>query len=129
MTKRKILIIDDEKESIRPAFDLANALNFNDELEFTFVPRSQDIDYGSLREEFDLIIVDITLAKRSEFDGYGIIKKFVAGDYYPVDRTIILTGNSQVKSELERLGLPTEIEIVTKPVTFNDITTTLRKYL
>lgn len=118
---KKILIIDDEQASISPAFNLANALYFQNELEFVYKPRSQDVNYERLKDEFSIVIVDITLAARSEMDGYGVLNKIISNGLFPLSRLFILTGNSQIKSELEKRGINTSIKVVQKPVTFSEL--------
>lgn len=126
---KKILIIDDEQVSISPAFDLANAIFFNGELKFEYKPRSQDVDYLHLNEKYNVIVVDITLANKSEKDGYGVLKEIINNNLFPPNKIFILTGNSQVNLELHKHGISHDIKVVEKPVTFSKLADVLNDYL
>lgn len=116
-------------ESLKTAFDLANLRKFNGDLKIISVPRSQDIVYTSLMEDYDLIFIDITLASRSQLNGYGIIKKIMDSNYFPIDRIVILSGNTKIKDGLTQYGLPESIEVILKPVTFRQLEEILSKYI
>ena len=75
MNKKKILIIEDEWNTIKGSFELANIFAFNNELIFENKIKSQDVDYNSFKTSYCAIFIDITLAKNSKWDGFNIIKK------------------------------------------------------
>lgn len=129
MPDKKILIIEDQADSLRSAFDIANALDFNGSLQFEYLPKSQDVNYNTLKDEYELIFVDITLAIKSEMNGFGIIKKIVDENLFDQSKLFILTGNSQVEEGLEDNGISVPIPIITKPVTFKTIGAKLKKIL
>lgn len=126
--EKRILIIEDQKDSIESAFDFANEIGFNGELKFDYKPRSQDINYERL-SDFDLLFVDITLANKSQMNGFGIIKHIIDNTDYPLDRIVILTGNSLIKEGLKQNDIPENIEIVYKPVTFKQLIPVFQKFL
>lgn len=121
MKKHKILIFEDEINSIRGAFDFANALYFNDELDFKFASKSQDVNFGQL-ESYSMIFIDITLANKTAMDGYGVVSKIIERGTFPIEHIRILTGNSKVQDGLSVRNLPVnKIKVLYKPVDFNDI--------
>lgn len=129
MTEKKILLIEDQPSSIKSAFDIANALYFENKLTFTFVPRSQDVDYSRLKDDYDLVFVDITLAKRSEMNGYGIIKKLLSENLMAMDKILIMTGNSRIEENLKENGITTKLTIIKKPLTFVSLKPVLEQHL
>lgn len=70
----KVLIIENEYDSIRPVFNAAEKLILKQELEKVHIDKSQDIPWTELRS-FNAIFIDLSLATRSQQDGYGIIEK------------------------------------------------------
>lgn len=121
MKKHKILIFEDEINSIRGAFDFANALYFNGELDFKFASKSQEVNFGQL-ESYSMIFIDITLANKTAMDGYGVVSKIIERGTFPIEHIRILTGNSKVQDGLSVRNLPVnEIKVLYKPVDFNDI--------
>lgn len=128
MDKKRILIIEDQAESIKCAFDFANRLNFENTLEFKYIPRSQDVDFQNLMDYYDLIFVDITLADKFELNGFGVLSRIIKENLFPMER-IILTGNSKIKEGLSDNQLPENIKIVYKPVTFKQMSLVLKEKL
>lgn len=121
MKKYKILIFEDEINSIRGAFDFANALYFNNELDFKFAAKSQEVNFGQL-ESYSMIFIDITLANKTAMDGYGVVSRIIERGTFPIENIRILTGNSKVQDGLSVRNLPAnEIKVLYKPVDFNDI--------
>lgn len=123
----RVLIIDDDKVSMKSAFDLANSIYLDNQFSFEYASRSQDVTYDALKSKYDIIGVDITLANKSEMNGYQIIKKISDTNLFPISKVFILTGNSQVEAELKRIGINNAIEIVHKPVTFDELAVVLQK--
>ncbi len=127
--RKKILVVEDQMESLKTAFDLANLRKFNGDLQIISVLRSQDIVYTSLMKEYDLIFNDITLASRSQLNGYGIIMKIMDSNYFLIDRIVILSVNTKIKDGLKQYVLPESIEVILKPVTFRQLEEILSKYI
>lgn len=71
---KKVLVIEDEFMEVQVAFEYVNDMYLNGDLEITSVIKSQEVDFSKL-SDFDYIFLDITLAKKSQMDGYGILKK------------------------------------------------------
>lgn len=119
MNEKKILIFEDEWNSIKGSFELANIYAFENKLSFDIKTKSQDIAYNSWREFYDAVFVDITLAKNTKWDGFNIIKVIYDTDLFPLNKVVILTGNSKVEEKLKEMGINTDlIKILYKPINF-----------
>ena len=117
----KILLVEDEIVNNEGAFKIANAYKFDGKLKFEFKPKSQDIDFESL-QQYALVIVDITLAKKSEMDGYSVVKKILEENLYSKDKLIILTGNNKVEEGLLERGIDANgIMIEYKPINYEGV--------
>lgn len=126
MTAIKILVIEDMVDTIRGAFELAAISEFNENMTFVFKTRSQDVNYGTINE-YALVFVDIELAKGSKEDGFAVLRKLLNSGVYPLERTFILTGNTVVEEKLVENNINPKIEVVKKPINYEDISTVLKK--
>ena len=88
---KKVLIIEDEYMEVQVAFEYVNSICMNSELQITNVTKSQEVDFSKL-SEYDYVFLDITLAKKSQMDGYGILKK-IEKEKIPIQKLVIMTGN------------------------------------
>ena len=116
---KKILIIGDEFNEVKNAFEYIKAVYFSGNLEIYNVIKSQEIKFNELCD-YDVIFLDITLAKKSEMDGYGILKK-IENEQINVKKIVIMTGNNQISSVLTKRGVKKTYPILTKPIDFNEI--------
>ncbi len=116
----KILIFENEFIYLDTTFRYVNKLYFNDELDYEVFASSQD--FGSLNNviNYDLVIVDISLAKRSVLDGYGLLKKLNEIEF-DNNKIVIMTGNHQIKEGLVDKGLQFDYKILTKPIDITDL--------
>lgn len=128
MNGKKILIFEDDWSTIGGSFDLANLYAFEGKLSFKAVPKSQDVSFASLRENYDAIFVDITLAKKTEMDGYSIVKAIKNDNLFDMNKVIILTGNYKVEDKLQKMGLG-KIKVLSKPFAFDDLAVKLKEVL
>lgn len=71
----KLLIFENEFVYVESAFNYINELHFNKELIFEVYASSQDFKNFNGINNFDLVFIDISLAKKSDLDGYGLLKK------------------------------------------------------
>ena len=126
MTTVKILVIEDMVDTIRGAFELAALSDYNDKMTFVFKRTSQEVDYGHIRD-YALIFVDIELAKGSKEDGFAVIRRLLNSGLYPLERTLILTGNTVIEEKLVENNIDPKIEVVKKPINYEDITEVLKK--
>ena len=126
MTTIKILVIEDMIDTIRGAFELAALSEFNENMIFDFKSRSQDVDFEHIRK-YGLIFVDIELARSSRGDGFAIIRRLQNSDLYPLNQTLILTGNTVIEEKLIENNINPNIAIVKKPINYEDIAKELKK--
>lgn len=121
----KILIFENEFVYLDTTFRYVNKLYFNDEIEYDVFARSQDFGSFNNVTDYDLVIVDISLAKKSVLDGYGLLKKLNEIEF---DKTkvVIMTGNHQIKESLLDKGLNYDYKILTKPIDINDLIVIIR---
>ena len=130
MNEKKILIFEDEWQTNRGPFEMANLFAFNGALSFEVCTKSQEVSFTSWNEQYAAVFVDITLSKNSKLDGYNIIKSIIAKQLIDLDKVVILTGNSKIQEKLKELQIdPTSITIMTKPIAFNDLSDVLQKLL
>lgn len=123
----KIAVFENEYQSVSGAFDAANLLTFNSELEITVFPSSQSAEMKEIIN-FDVIFIDIDLSAKSDLDGYSLIQQLQQIDNNINHRIIILTGNNKVKeSLLHRKIESTNILIIIKPTDFQEIATSILK--
>ena len=128
--EKKILIFEDEWNTIKGSFDLANIYAFDGKLKFKVNARSQDEDFESWREKYSMVFVDITLAKNTQKDGFNIVKEIFDRDLFDLDKVIVMTGNSRVNEKLQEMGLDVgRIKILYKPVAFNAFADEINKDL
>lgn len=117
----KILIIENEYASVKPAFDSANILRFNNKLEFVNISKAQEIDYQRLNE-YSVIFIDISLAKRSDLDGFGIIEKIKSIRLDVLSRIVIITGNNKINDLIDKHNLSNDnITVLMKPIGFQEV--------
>lgn len=116
----KVLIIENEYSYIETPFEYVKEIYFNNSIEYTVISKSQDLRPFTDIKLFDYIFLDISLSKRSELDGFGILKK-IKDENIPVKNIVILTGNHLIKEKLIEKGLQTTFPILTKPIDFEDL--------
>ena len=123
-----ILIVEDFVSTVKGAFELAALYKYNENMSVSVVSRSQDIDYEHIKD-FGLVFVDIELGKASNEDGFAVIRKLVNSGVMPLNRVLILTGNTVIEEKLNAENIDSKIEIVKKPADYNDITKVLLKHV
>lgn len=126
MTTIRILVIEDMVETISGAFELAALSEFNENMKFDFKRTSQDVDYENIND-YALVFVDIELAKGSKEDGFAVIRRVLNSGLYPLERTLILTGNTVIEEKLKENNINPDIEVVKKPVNYEDIEKVLKR--
>lgn len=117
---KKLLIIENEFQSIKaPISVLVGKYKENqDELDYVVHVKSQDVDW-TIIESYDAVLVDLSLAAKSEMDGYAILK--MIREEYPgmVSRTAIITGNGMVEESLKEKGIEgNEFRVFIKPLKY-----------
>lgn len=130
MNEKKILIFEDEWSTIKGSFELANIYAFDSNLTFVNKTKSQDIAYNSWRELYDAVFVDITLAKNTQWDGFNIIKEIHDTNLFPLNKVVVLTGNSKVEEKLNEMGINTNlVKVLYKPINFEFLAKELKRVL
>jgi ActR/RegA family two-component response regulator len=114
----KILIFENMFEEIRLAFESVNQLYFDNDLTWEVYAASQDFDNFENIDDYDYILIDIDLSRKSRLDGYSLINKFL--DHIDESKLIVLTGHTLIKESLKSRDLP-ELKILSKPIDFEDI--------
>lgn len=124
----KILVFENEITEVNTAFDAVNYLNFQGNLHFDYFTSSQDFKPFSDIVNYDLILIDIVLAQKSEKDGFGIIHEIISK--YPdlIKKSIILTGDSKINEKLIERQLPI-LDIIEKPIGIEQVKKIFLKYI
>lgn len=117
---KKILIIENEFQSmIAPIMVLVGQYkNLQEELTYKVCVKSQEVDWDGL-PTYNVILVDLSLAAKSEMDGYAILNKIKAE--YPdlISRTAVITGNGKVEEAFKEKGIEMdEFKVFTKPLKY-----------
>lgn len=116
---KKVLIIKDEYMEVQVAFEYVNSICMNSELQITNVTKSQEVDFSKL-SEYDYVFLDITLAKKSQMDGYGILKK-IEKEKIPIQKLVIMTGNSKISDVLKERGIIRDYSKLIKPIDYQEL--------
>ena len=76
------------------------------------------------------IFIDITLSKNSKWDGFNIIKKISESNLYPLEKIVVLTGNSKVEEKLKDMDIDVNaLKVLYKPINFEMIAIELQRLL
>lgn len=130
MNEKKILIFEDEWNTIKGSFELASIYAFENKLTFINKAKSQDITYNSWEELYDAVFVDITLAKNTKWDGFNIMKVIHDTNLFPLNKVVVLTGNSKVEEKLKEMGINTDlVKVLYKPINFEILAQELKRVL
>lgn len=116
---KKVLVIEDEFREVQVAFEYVNDLCLNSELEIINVAKSQDVDFTKI-SEYDYVFLDITLAKKSQMDGYGILKK-IERENIPIQKLVIMTGNGKISEVLKERGITNDYPKLIKPLDYQEL--------
>lgn len=117
----KILIIENEYDSILPVFNAVERLVLKQKIEKVHIDKSQNIPWNNL-SSFDAIFIDLSLATKSLLDGYGIIEKIKKQSPEVLNKIAIITGNDMVQENLKERGLSEcNIQIFEKPLHYKEI--------
>lgn len=117
---KRILIIENEFHSIKaPILVLAGKYRKeNDELVYQVCVKSQDVNWDQL-DTYNAIFVDLSLAAKTEMDGYAILNKIKSEYPMQTKRTAIITGNGLVEDAMTSKGIgKDEFKVFTKPLKY-----------
>lgn len=117
----KVLIIENEYDSILPVFRAVEKIVLNQPLNMVHIDKSQDIPWSDLNS-FNAIFIDLSLATKSLMDGYGIIEKLKEQTPDALNKVAIITGNDMVQERLKERGLSEcNVRIFEKPLRYKEI--------
>lgn len=123
----KIAVFENEYQSVSGAFNAANLLNFNNELEISVFPSSQSAKLKDIINS-DVIFIDIDLSTKSEMDGYSLINELKKIDQNINRKIAILTGNNKIIEALSLRKIDSvNLSIIIKPTDFVEITNIINK--
>lgn len=122
---KNLLIFENEFSYIETPFEYVKDIYFDGELKFDVFPKSQELKPFSKIADYDFVFIDISLSKKSDLDGFGILQK-IKDEKLDVQNIVILTGNHLIKEKLEEKQLSTDYQILTKPIDFEDLLKVLK---
>lgn len=123
----KVLIIENEYDSILPVFNAVEKLVLKQELEKVHIDKSQNIPWTELMS-FNAIFIDLSLATKSLQDGYGIIERLKEQAPEILRKVAIITGNDMVQNNLKERGLSEcNIQVFEKPLRYKEIAAFINK--
>lgn len=114
---KEILIIENEFASIKDSVDALREM-FQGQLCYELIAVSQDIKWDKI-ECYSAIFVDISLAPRTELDGYGILNRIK--NQYPsiLPRVAVITGNHVIEHDMREHGFADgEFTVFQKPLKY-----------
>lgn len=115
-----ILIIENEFASIKDPIDTLATL-YDGDFHYDLVAVSQDIKWNEL-ECYDGIFVDISLAPRTEMDGFGILARFKESYSAILTKVAVITGNHVINKVMKEHGFAdNEFKIFQKPLRYMDL--------
>ncbi|MDR2993262.1 MAG: hypothetical protein LBV11_05425 [Bacillus cereus] len=123
-----ILVIENEFNSIKGAFEAANLFDFDSKLKVKNLDKAQDVNFDEL-SSYDVIFLDISLAIKSELDGFGIIQKIKTLNNSDdiLSKIVVITGDFEIDKKMEEKHL--HLPILKKHINFNDITKMIKQIL
>jgi CheY-like chemotaxis protein len=121
----KILIFENEFVYLDVTFQYVNELYFDKELSYEVYASSQEFKSFNIIDEYDAVIIDISLSLKSELDGYGLLKKLNELNF-DKKKVIIMTGNHQIKEILKDKDIEFQYSILTKPIDIFDLKKALK---
>ena len=124
----KILIFENEKVEVENAFKIFNLRYYNNEIEITYYPTSQDLGEISNIAEYNLVILDIDLSVKSNKDGFGILEDIKNYDEELLKRILVLTGSTQVRKKLDDKNFKF-IPMLQKPIDYKEIYLNTKDFL
>lgn len=117
----KVVIFENEYESVKGAFQAANLLCFNGSLKFDQFSSAQNANVERI-DQYDVIFIDISLAAKSDMDGFTLIQKIKTINEKLLSRVVILTGNNKIEEGLRQRNLEVKsVRIIIKPTDYEEI--------
>lgn len=116
----KILIIENEMSSIQVPIDTLVEM-YAGTLSYDQTAISQNIPWDNLNQ-YSAIFVDISLAPRTELDGYGILHKIKNQHPEICKRVAVITGNHVIENDMKEHGFKDgDFKIFQKPLKYMEL--------
>lgn len=125
---KKVLIFENQKHDIENTLKYINLVYYEKKLEFTYYVASQELKNISDLEKYDLIIIDIDLALKSEKDGIGIINEINEECREQLSKVFVLTGSPDIREKLDENNFK-DIPISLKPTNAIELYQEMKKIL
>lgn len=123
----KIAIFENEYISIKIAFETANLVNFNSQLNLVVFESSQKAKLEDILD-YDVIFIDIDLSHKSELDGFKLIEKLKELDLEVLNKIVIITGNNQIEKTIKDRDLNlAQIQVIKKPTDYEELSNMIKK--
>lgn len=118
---KKIAIFENEYDTIKLVFESSNIIKFGGTLDIKIYESSQKANLEEVKD-MDVIFIDIDLSKKSNKDGYGVIKDLISIDTALSKRIVILTGNNNIQKSLRDHFMDSyALKIIYKPTDFIEV--------
>tara|TARA_Y100000813_G_C24027388_1_gene288059 strand:+ start:105 stop:503 length:399 start_codon:yes stop_codon:yes gene_type:complete len=124
----RVAVFENEITQVEGAFKYLNLRFYNNLINYHYYETSQAKPEELSWEDFDAIVIDIDLSKKSELDGIGLIKKIKEESPRSNSKLIVLTGHNDIEERLQSEGV-NNIPILNKPPNFKMIYQELRQRL
>ncbi|MXN93235.1 response regulator [Flavobacterium sp. Sd200] len=125
----KVAIFENEYESVRIAFETANLIEFNNNIEFIVFASSQSANTIDINQ-FDVIFIDIDLSVKSILDGYSLIKNLIENNSEISKKIVVLTGNNKIREAFATKGIDSNtFQLIIKPTDFIQIANSINKVI
>lgn len=123
----KIVVFENEYQSVSGAFNASNFLTFENSLNIQNFPSSQSAKLSEI-VKYDVIFIDIDLSSKSDLDGYSLIEHLQKLDKKINKKIVILTGNNKIIESLNLRKIDsTDVSIIIKPTDYEEITKVILK--
>ncbi|MFY0653803.1 MAG: hypothetical protein JXQ96_17310 [Cyclobacteriaceae bacterium] len=123
-----VAVFENEYEGLKNSFEALSILEFDGELKFKYYPKFESFGPISKISQSDFAIVDLELAKNSQYDGFQVIsmiEKEKEKQKVLKPKILIMSGK---KDLLEKLKNDSSFEhpILIKPIDYNQFTKELK---
>jgi len=101
---KRILVIEDEYYDIENSFNMMNVRYYHDTLAIDIKKTYQDVLPLDDLNDYDLIVLDISLGNKSNKDGFALLEDIKNYDVDLFFKILIISGSDYVRSKLDTLG-------------------------
>nr|WP_287412304.1 response regulator [Pseudodesulfovibrio sp.] len=119
----RFLIFENRVADIRGALEGLKLFVYKD-LDWDFHVKSQDFPILLDVLEYDMVLVDLDLAKGSELDGYSLVEQILMLENHPP--ILIITGSYDVDDQLKVRDMA-HVPYLIKPFDFKELQRAIKK--